>query len=428
MFQYTDLFNLPGARRFLSLMTDALVSRRSVITVLPDGIQLEPLWSKVRSEFWQLDLSYREIDLSQFSPQDLPVIVLRSVFNAELKDSIAITDPYAFIDKLIEEGCLPDIIYINGLDSLEDIPQRNWLKFFEVWAGRSHRLVNVGIRSPALFTIVNGRMCVDKLPVSDLYLSTFWWWGFPSILETYLLCRIGEAEMAWTPENRWRERLLPMLACGDINLINYLWDAIYLPVPELIEKIRNYSSTMDWNEKYEQIWINNANLYSHLGQIQPGEAPPKPLQSLWARGWITRTQEYGIELHSVLLAKLRRDDEIRHRIWRGQADILLPVIDNARLEVCKYLTKAKGPQWPLKWHQPKSEEECEAVKITPMAAQLGYLEWLLRCSQHFVNERKWWPLISSAHQIRNEIAHYRPVNLLDFQRFFDEVQQMHLLF
>lgn len=101
------------------------------------------------------------------------------------------------------------------------------------------------------------------------------------------------------------------------------------------------------------------------------------LRTLWAHGALSWTLEFGLELHTAAMAVLGRDEEVKHRLWRGQAELLLPLIDHMRLMVCTDLAHSYGKNWPMRYGLPTSEEEKAAVQASPLACQWGYLDWSL---------------------------------------------------
>jgi len=111
-------------------------------------------------------------------------------------------------------------------------------------------------------------------------------------------------------------------------------------------------------------------------------------------------------------------------LWRGQTELVLPLVDGLRLEICSRLTQRLGVEWPWRWEIPDYEDELFAVKDNPKATQLGYLSWLIRKNQNFRNFRQWSILVFTAHQIRNEIAHYRIITIKDFERLLQEIDGM----
>lgn len=49
---------------------------------------------------------------------------------------------------------------------------------------------------------------------------------------------------------------------------------------------------------------------------------------------------------------VKYDEDIDHRLWRGQAALLLPFLDSIRLDLCAELTSLHGRDWPIRWKRP----------------------------------------------------------------------------
>lgn len=145
---------------------------------------------------------------------------------------------------------------------------------------------------------------------------------------------------------------------------------------------------------------------------------PRDLRSLWADGIVYFTPEFGLEFNTAAMAALGYRQEIRHRSWRGQVGLVLPMLDRVRLAVCAHLTETYGPGWPL-LITPESEQEASAMSADPFACQLGHLDLLLHRSRTLAWEDRWIPLIREARGLRNELALYRPVCFADFSRFHE---------
>ena len=55
-----------------------------------------------------------------------------------------------------------------------------------------------------------------------------------------------------------------------------------------------------------------------------------------------------------------------------------------------------------------------------MACQLGYLKHLLMKCGEMNREKTLLPLVSQAGEVRNELAHYRPVEYSQYERLLKE--------
>lgn len=133
------------------------------------------------------------------------------------------------------------------------------------------------------------------------------------------------------------------------------------------------------------------------------------------------TPEYGLEFHSAVLAMLDRMEVVEHRVWRSQAQLVLPQIDELRLALCLHLTHLYGSDWPHRWIKPRHREELLGVKSTPYACQWGHLEYLLSNCSALQSDVRWLSLVQCARTVRNELSHYRSISLDEYERLRNEV-------
>ena len=186
--------------------------------------------------------------------------------------------------------------------------------------------------------------------------------------------------------------------------------------------LRSFAEERNWNA---EIFGSLAQDILHIPVEQKYRnkslSPPQDLYRFWAHGALNWSPEYGTETSAALLAVLGRMGEIQHRLWRGQTELLLPVIDSTRLILCTHLTRKYGANWPTRWRLPLDQEEIEAVQNNPLSSQLGHLKSLLK--YHIPKERRWVPLIDLLHSMRNRLAHYYPVTYPEFDDLCREIEQ-----
>ncbi len=248
-----------------------------------------------------------------------------------------------------------------------------------------------------------------------------WWGAFPSTLETHLLCRLEGEDQPWDARARWREHLLASLAGSDLRLIDFLWNDLELGMDMLLQRLAAFAADQGWRDAELRDWGATELIGRSLPiPLRRNWSPPAWMHSLWAHGAVCATLERGLELHSAALVVLGRVDQIKHRIWRGQAELLLPLIDHIRLTLCNVLTEAYGDGWPCRWREPESEKEKREVLEDPLACGLGHLELLLKVTALRAYQH-WGPLVSRTRWIRNELAHYRTIPFADFEHLLKEV-------
>jgi len=407
----SGLFQTPRAQRFMSDVTEDLRQGRSVLLIIPAGHNLSSMWQLLREGLLRLEFHVEDIWLPGLSVEQGVVAALSDTLQIQWVSS----ESPRILDNLLLSDRLPDIMHLEGFSELS-IPERSaWSSFLYHWAEANHRVADRGGISRSLFIVASAPEILPYLPNTDIHLAVYWWCGIPSALELQLLCRSEGNGTNLSARSRWREHIIPSLACGDIALASHLWDHIYSDTKELGNQLRLFAGERGWTTNILRK-LGVANMDGNMPDSQEPAfyGPPIRLRNLWAQGVIVWTQEYGFEFHSAALLVLEQHEELSHRIWRGQAPLLLPEIDALRLELCSYLTRHYGSDWPL-LEPCRSPEEDKAVRNNPLACQWGHLELLLRKCNLLRSESHRLSLVRQVREIRNELAHYRPINFSTFE-------------
>lgn len=409
-----DGFDLPSTRHILHTAADALAASQSVVITVPDPADINGLRYQLEAQLLHRNTRMQQV----FPPPDVthPVSFIVQTLNIAWADTRA---PLT-VANLITQPKLPAVL---GLALPDDLPPDGaalWLGFINDWQNTAHHLADEGELPPALCVVVRGR-AFPQLPQPDMHLRVLWWWGFPSALEVQLLCR----------ENRdndsvvamWREFVLPSLAGNDLGVVRALWR---LPddINEVMLILRDYAAERGWTR--ERLADLNAVARVRAAANNLPTAPPPDLVPLWQAGVIGWTYENGLELHSAALALIDERDTLQHRVWRGQANLLLPTIDRFRLAVCDHLTARYGPDWPLKWDPPLTEAHRDAAEANPRSSELGHMAHLLRNEPALEAERRYAGAVRLARDIRNILAHYTPVEYDRFASLMREIDALGL--
>ena len=250
-------------------------------------------------------------------------------------------------------------------------------------------------------------------------------WAFPDALEAPLICRLAVDGASSELQQRWREQVLPALAGDDVALMEQLWDPVLGPMEEVVASLLEYAASRAWTAPS----LRAMGLDAAWHEPRPGKhglpsLPPERLLPVWAAGALSASVERGMELHPAALAVLERDEEVRHRLWRGQVRLILPVIDALRLRACQEITDEMGDTWPLAYTTPNSRAEVDEVRDNPLNCQLGHLEHLLQRSELRRWRPRWMGVIRCARAARNKLAHCQPVEFADFHELMTEAQRI----
>ena len=414
------LLGLPSVQSFVLAVSEDLMNSRSVVALLPPGIPAEKIWSSILSALRRRSYAANEIAVAGLQTGD--------GLAAALAERLGVVWPTSTtsrtVGNLLRCRELPEVIQLDGINFLPAPERSAWLRLMAQWAQVSQNIVGGGQLPTALCALLPAQSVLPLGITTDVRLGVHWWWGFPSALELRLLCRIAPLHQHGNTRDRWLEHILPALAGSDLPLIGQLWECADLGRDALLPLLREFAEQQGWSQQQLREWGAESQKNGSDGYRGQSAGPPKSAQLLWANGSLSCTPEYGVELSAAALAALAREKEIWHRLWRGQAELLLPLLDQARLVLCEYLTERYGRDWPVKWFRPDRPEDEAAVRSNPLACQWGYLEWLIWNCTQLRDERRWLSLITPACQVRNAVAHYEPVGydrfdlvLREFERF-----------
>ena len=416
------LMRAPSVQQFLNALLDDLSERRSLLVLLPEGIEARDPWYALEGHLVRRDFYIKEIVLPDLPTDSSPPVALGNTLNVQWPED---SSPRNIANLMLSQD-LPEIIHLTGFDELAESAKRTWGAFLSDWARASKNILDQEATTPpALILFALGSAFPLPLPESDLYLAIHHWWGFPSALEVQMLCRLENVNGEQVPLRRWREHLLPSLVGNDIALAGHLWDQLSLDFDQLLSLLQSYGERRGWTRRDLQAWdVEELLLTLTSNETHPPYNPSPRWYHLWARGVLNWTPEYGTELHTAALALLCRTEDIQHRLWRGQASLLFPVVDNVRLTLCRHLSRRYGQDWPVRWRPPDSEVEARAVQDNPLTCQWGHLAWLLNHCGYLREEWRLRDVVRSARWMRNELAHYRPIALGHFERLWREIQHL----
>jgi hypothetical protein len=197
----------------------------------------------------------------------------------------------------------------------------------------------------------------------------------------------------------------------------FLWGDIFDGRERLEQRLSEYAGKRGWSKEcLHELGVERRSLARRALVAGLARVPPVELRRFWANGLVNQTAEYGLEINTAALASIDRREAVAHRVWRGEAALLLPLLDALRLDLCTLLAKDFGPNWPEKLGWPQDQQEQTTVREDPYSAQWGYLSWLLRSAPPLRKALRLAQLSSQAWWIRNELAHYRPVAFAPFRQ------------
>ena len=306
-----------------------------------------------------------------------------------------------------------DVVLLEGLGETSELQQTRWFDFLAKWSKSAHRLADKGSRKSPVVALLPVSSIKSDLPEPDLFLEVLLALHIPSVLEVRNLCRVM-GENCSSIEDVWRESVLPPLVGNDVSMTEHLWDAVLLDVDDILCSVAAYGEGQ-WSGED----LSSLNKITSRGA--PGfEIGTAQQQELLRKGLLLWTPEYGREVHPSALALLRHERQLSHRLWRGQASLILPYTDDLRLGICECLTKKFGSSWPYRWHQPHSPTEAQEVRKDTLACQWGHIDWLMRSKVFSDGAQELSCLVSGMTKMRNQLAHFRPVSFREFRLQVEE--------
>jgi len=398
------ILDAPSARAWTRRVAYALALGETVFAVFPETIDASKVIDDVAVAVDGRGCTVKEIDLAVCA-------LLRPL--AALAGEIGISATAATTPEMfVAHPEVPPVIRLSGFGALSEGEAVQWVATIERIARASSKRPGQGA---AILCHVAGHTHIGVLPSPASHLQLHWWVGIPSATELLLTCR-DEREYTHAARQSWREHVLSSLAGNDPLLADALWEIVFESDEAIGRALRGYAARRGWNSA--QLTKHGANEIVPSPLAGRNREPPRQ-RELWAMGAVVQTEEFGLELHSAALAALERDAEWVHRLWRGQAALVLPVLEDLRLRVCQRLSDVWGTNWPFRWERPQSEEEYKEVKDDPLAASWGFLAHLHRVALNLSRDAAMGALVNRARYIRNELSHNRPIRFPDYRVLHD---------
>jgi len=393
-------WQLPGPRKFVQRIGMDLRDGVSQIIFAPPSLELaafrQALWDCMEKDLYLHTFS---IDPSLFEGAK-PFDVLRKTFPDLTKSQ--------YLEKAVDNPNLPDVISVENIENCSVPRCQEWINSSARWAEACR---SSGAKHSLVILLKTGDTQQFKLPQTDVRLKYRVLAGFPSSLEVRLLCRLETNEI--NAENQWREYILASLAGNDLSLCELLWEEVFNPLKSIQEALRKYGEERGWEKV-----AHNSKLQNWRPQPPGLEVTPSPTDKtfdLLSSGITIYTPEYGEEIHPGLLALNKNEEDIIHRIWRAQAALLLPLVDDVRRRICNHFTARHGEGWAV---------VDQTINTPPL--EMGKLRMFFDALPNNSWEKRQWGLgVQNAWMIRNDLAHYTPVSYEAYREFWRLSSNVH---
>jgi hypothetical protein len=363
----------------------------SEIVVFPQSVNLNQVQHSLRR---QLEINY----LCEFMPIDAGSANEYRLIDL-VKESYPALKQYQYLEAMVADVNLPDVLLVTNLENCSADQQEKWIKDITRWAEACR---SSGAKHPIVLLTTYQSFADSKLPADDVRLSIRVWEGIPSALEARLLFRVDVPD-EFEAKALWREAILSSLSGNDLELAEFIADVVFKPLDQIINQLRQYAIDVGWSKE-----VLENNLRTWRPDNSRLKRPHNQVHNLYSKGVIIQTPENGEEVHSSALALMGKDQEIHHRLWRGQTALIMPMVDEVRLRICNAMIRKHGDAWAGR-----------VDEKNPTFPELGKIKLFFDRSLCTVEERKqWMNIIKSSYHIRNELAHYRIIPFLDFQGFW----------
>lgn len=387
------IWRLPGARGFVHKTGQALREGISLFCLFPSPSEVGSFQDQLLQYLEQeLIMRARLVDLRRTNGGS-PFEILQKLLLEEVA--------YQYLEQMVSDQALPAVTLVSHFDDRSIGEIQEWVKSLARWAEACR---SSGSRNSLALLMPVEQIKEIQLPVTDVRLAYSIWRGAPSALDVRMLCRYVSEDI--NAEVQWREYLLSSLSGSDLFLAEYLWEYACESVDDILDALERYARSCNWSP--DEI----RNQLVNWRPIPAGQLlSPKPDVNgfdIICRGWTVYTPEYGEEIHAAALMLLGLTQEVIHRIWRAQAALMLPMIDDIRRRICDHLTIRHGSESVMIDNEPVSLP-LDMGKLKYYFDRLPVTSW---------EKKQWGGGVDRVWHTRNELAHYKPVSYATFHKIW----------
>lgn len=388
MRQDIDIWRLPAAEQILGDIRKELsqgISLCIVVAASGDIVEFEKALSN--------DLQIRD----SLFVCSIRLPDLETVNSAGLQKAITGTEyETSSLEQFIQSETTPDVILIQGFDEITDLLQKDTRFLIRRWVDHCHATSD----QKSLCLIVSGNLA-DKIheirsSTTSSRLRIRCLVGIPSALEMQLITRAQSGGEFMSAEAHWREVLVSSLSGNDLEMSYRLGQSKLNTLDDINQILKEYAEFNSWER---------STFEKELSEWKPLASGIKPEISLHIdnmkliQNQITvYTPEYGEEIHPAGLALLEKYDEIKHRVWRAQTTLVLPIIDELRIKIYTLLKNKLPNTWD---HQE-----------IPEIGQIKYSLELLPMDDSA--RKQFYDTVRHARDIRNKLAHTEVITLYEY--------------
>ncbi|WP_144440452.1 hypothetical protein [Limnochorda pilosa] len=332
------------------------------------------------------------------------------------------------VASLYEADTVPEILILRDLENASDGALGQWKRFISEWVGYSKRPDIMPAERKALLIPVRDAAAIAALDemAEDAFLAKAWYRGWVTSRETRVVAAaLFEDHGISGAKALWGEAVWSNLAGSDLECLAWMMEKadIDSSIRDQLRVVREYAEARAFSPVLDATQGSSAREEALAHTARAEHLPESPSSSaerlLWSTGLLTWDHDEGPVVHSAALALLGRTADLNHRVWRGQAAILLPMLDRYRLEVCHILGQ-RFTEWAEFARTRDAEvareppnEDCGAVEfgdIVEFLDRFRTVPWLRQLRQ----------AVDRMRRVRNTLAHYSPVEWPEFRDVCEE--------
>lgn len=390
-----DFLDLPSIKKNLTEIGEDLLAGISVCIVLASPYEVESLLTKIDKYIAENGyIQTQRIDL-----RDLKIINksnLQKYLHSDQSDSLS-------WENLILHPDTNEIVFLTNVGEIKEHQFKELMLFMEEWANKNNALET----RKSLCCIVPGDIVhfFRDLPTSLNLLKIRVLGGIPSTIEMQLLHRLERTGASITPKDYWNELLISSLAGNDSEFAYFLGTSNLDTFKNILNAISEFQDIIVGQRVLEAIPTN----WNPIGRGENLEFPRDQINiKLLHHQQTILTPEHGEELHSLIVFQENNIDELKRRVWRSQASLVLPALDELR----NILFNVIG------------EKFFQTLDITKIP-ELGQIKYCLDQEPPTSSLRKkYYNIVKNAVDVRNDISH---LELIEYYKYNSIVHDIKFL-
>lgn len=420
---------LPRPRRRSEEMRDALLNGQNVIWAFPKTVDPSSVIRWMKESCAEEGYRVQEVDVRREVTD--PVLLLADAILDSTKLETSKPDGrHDPVQLLVKKA--PNVLVLRGIWDLDQTATHAWARLISRWTAHVQALFSDDVESKTFFIPTSDPSFADLVKYEPAMLHRSYW-GWIGDVEMRVLAReLAHARSVTVSQRRWLETSFVGVAGSDLDLLQWLVDHFETSgsVAGIVTHLAEYGRRRGWDvllqdepELFEQVnigspmWVDSADA--------PLQEPPVRGRRLWIEGLLDKDRYEGFCLHSAAAALQGSAHVIEHRMWRGQARTLLPVLDAVRLELCQYLT-FRHPGWQSYKFEPNgslsrgsSSESNGITKLDEFPAIVAFVDGLRKKHTSY---RALFDAVKVLRDGRNQLAHYTPLNRQEFDQLWRAVE------